>query len=108
MTYRGEGNWLIAIAPYFFPTAAVGVLAASLFVPESWGDVVEAILGISLGYHIVSTAQETHRGQTDLALVGWPFAMLFLPTAKLVGLGAVVSFAMDGRNGLSEFFSLLK
>lgn len=108
MSFRGEGNWLIAVAPYFFPTSAVAALIVSLFVDERWADVAEAALGIALGYHLTSTAQETHRHQTDLKLVGWPFALLFLPTANLIAFGALLSFALSGSVGLTAFLGELK
>ena len=32
MTFRGEGNWLIAVAPYFFPTMSLAVMLAMVWV----------------------------------------------------------------------------
>ena len=108
MHYRGDGNWLIAIAPYFFPTASVAVLAVSAFLDDKWLTIAQGVLGVSLGYHLTSTFAETHSGQTDLKLVGWLFTVLFLPAANLIALGILLSFSLGGVDRVSAFLSQLK
>lgn len=108
MTYRGDGNWLIAIAPYFFPTAAAAVLGASYFVDDSWQRTAQGVLGAALGYHLTSTFAETHAGQTDLKLVGWAFSLLFLPAANVIAFGILLAFSVGGADGLTAFLSRLK
>lgn len=108
MYYRGDGNWLVAIAPYFFPTAAVAVLLVSAFLKQEWQPAAQGVLGVALGYHLTSTFAETHAGQTDLKIVGWPFALLFLPAANLIAFGIVLSFSLGGTSRVAEFLSQLK
>jgi hypothetical protein len=101
--WRGRGNWLIYIAPYFFPTACLFIIALAAFIPDGWRWWADALLGAATAYHITSTLQETHGGQTDLKHVGFTFALLFLPTANLLALGVVVAFSHDGIGGLQQF-----
>ena len=55
ITYRGPGNWLITVAPYFFPTICMVVLAVSLFLPNWLHTSASVILGAAIGYHVTST-----------------------------------------------------
>ncbi|NQV28166.1 MAG: M50 family metallopeptidase [Rhodopirellula sp.] len=101
----GLGNWLITVAPYFFPTVCfflIPLFRLLTFVPSNFAD---AIIGAAFIYHITSTMRETHGGQTDLKLVGYLFSTMFLPTAILVSHGTVLAFAWDGMKGISIFWS---
>ncbi len=96
----GLGNWLITVAPYFFPTVCfvlIPVFRLLTFVPTN---VADAIVGAAFVYHITSTMRETHSGQTDLQLVGYLFSVMFLPTAILVSHGTVLAFAWGGLKGI--------
>lgn len=92
MTYQGTGNWLITVAPYFFPTICLFILVASVLLPDSLHTVVGGLMGITIGYHITSTYRETHAGQSDLKKAGWPFCLLFLPTANIISYGVLLSY----------------
>lgn len=109
--YTGNGNWLISIAPYFFPTSSVLVILLGLFYffmgqtlpPFYW-----AILGVMTGYHLISTLDEIHLGQTDFKSAGYLFSILFLPAANLIFYGILLSFACYGFQGIPLFLSMLK
>ncbi len=104
MEFLGQGNWLITIAPYFFPTLSVLLLLSFWMFSDSGSKFCDAMLGMSLAYHITSTISETGPHQTDLQKVGFPFAFLFLPTANILLIGAVISFTYGGGGVLLEFF----
>lgn len=80
----GGGNWLITIAPYFFPTLSVLVLVIMYFSSMPLHSTLLGIFGFSMAYHMHSTLIETHSGQTDLKEVGFTFAWLFLPAANIL------------------------
>ncbi|MFC1707828.1 M50 family metallopeptidase [Planctomycetota bacterium] len=105
--YMGRGNWLITISPYFFPTAAVAVMLAMIWVPQEHLLWVAAALGVSLAYHVTSTYQETHGEQTDLQSVGHLFSLMFLPTANVLAVGFILAFALGGASGLTHFLEVL-
>jgi hypothetical protein len=101
--FRGQGNWLITVAPYFFPTAAIVLWIPSLFVPLSGLIWTNLALGMAAGYHIVSSIKETHSQQDDLRQLGWRFCWMFLPAANLLGLGMLVAFSQNGLTGIGRF-----
>jgi hypothetical protein len=105
MTYLGRGNWLISIAPYFFPTISVMVAAVLFALPESWLTWTIGLLGVTIAYHVTSTYREIHRAQEDLKKVGFPFAFAFLPAANVLWYGVVLSFACGAGEGLGDYLT---
>jgi hypothetical protein len=101
--FTGSGNWLITAAPYFFPTAAILLFLIAYLLPFPGLPWQRFLLGVALGYHIVSTFRETHRDQTDIKSLGRLFCWLFLPAANLAVVGLLVSFAHNGSDGLSSW-----
>lgn len=98
VVYKGPGNWLIIIAPYFFPTITVLLLLVRPFWPNNmW---LEGSVGASVAFHLGSTWHETHGGQTDLKKAGWFFSFCFLPTANLLVYIMVGYYLLEGWNGL--------
>lgn len=109
-SFRGRGNWLIALAPYFFPTFAVLVMAASLlyaWTGEPLPNQYWAVFGVMTGYHIASTLLEIHPKQTDFKVAGYVFSLLFLPGANLISYGILLSFACYGPVGIGRFIRSL-
>lgn len=84
MQYQGYGNWLITISPYFVPSLSLLVLLGLSIAKPTFYPVLLFLMGFTLAYHLQSTLQETHLGQTDLQKSGWLFVILFLPTANLL------------------------
>lgn len=106
--FQGQGNWLIALAPYFFPTFAVMVMLAG-FVYQWMGqpvpDVYLSVFGVMVGYHLASAILEIHPAQTDFKAAGYLFSILFLPGANIIVYGLLLSFACVGWNGVRLFMN---
>ncbi|QDV10247.1 hypothetical protein CA51_00890 [Rosistilla oblonga] len=102
----GGSNWLIALAPYFFPTAPLILLLFAILMPLGtllpWTGL---FLGFSMAYHVRSTWTETHGAQTDFDQAGRWFSLIFLPSANLCAIGLVASFAVGGWDGMQRFSS---
>lgn len=108
--FKGPGNWLIALAPYFFPTFAFVVMLASLayiYLNQQLPDVYWSVFGLMVGYHLASTILETHPKQTDFKAAGVFFSFLFLPGMNLIVYGILISFACLGWHGLSIYSKIL-
>jgi hypothetical protein len=104
INHEGYSNWLISIAPYFFPT-----LTFSLFIIQSWigtNDpfIFQFFIGWSMTYHLLSTWEETHPNQTDLRNVGFLFSWLFLPSMNLLSYIFVFNFILNKEMGFSTLF----
>lgn len=106
MTYIGQGNWLIDVAPYFFPTVTVLLILALPFVPQLTGVYGQWAIGVSVAYHATSTWKETHHAQTDLQNAGFLFCWLFLPSANIASLGLTLAAARAGLKGMSDWIQV--
>ena len=100
MTYEGSGNWLLTIAPYFFPTSTIGLLFLAPYLDFVSVLVIQAVIGASIAYHATSTWVETHHAQTDLKEVGFLFSFLFLPTANLLSFALIFADLRSGWHGV--------
>ncbi len=96
--YTGRGNWLIAIAPYFFPTVSLIWIAILTWVPGHHLELGGIVLGATVAYHVWSTWSETHRHQSDLREVGWLFSIVFLVAANAFVLGLLIAYACGQRS----------
>jgi hypothetical protein len=101
--FRGVGNWLITISPYFFPTLSFAIIAATALIPDAWRWWADALLGAATAYHVISTFHETRPIQQDLRQTGFVFSWMFLPTANLISLGIVIAFCHAGIGGVLLF-----
>ena len=91
--YVGRGNWLIAVAPYFFPTISLLVNVVLSWLPGRHLVLGSAVLGVTVAYHALSTWSETHRHQSDLREAGMLFCLLFLTAANARVFGLLLSYA---------------
>jgi hypothetical protein len=105
MGFAGEGNWLIVIAPYFFPLFGMFYMIAVGFFPL--GYIFNGLLGYFLGYHTDTVASQIHEKQTDLPKVGYPFCLTFLPGANLWVIGLFLAFNAKGWGGMHRYFDLV-
>lgn len=107
IAFLGRGNWLITIAPYFFPTLSILVACVLWLIPERFLPWAAAALGVTIAFHITSTWLETHFRQPDLAKVRLPFAIMFLPTANAVCYALLVAVAAAGSEGMATYLAAL-
>lgn len=109
-SFEGRGNWLIALAPYFFPTFwFVIVLFMPLFLPF-FGKEPEfyvSLLGIFMGYNFISTLLSIHPKQTDFKVAGYLFTALFLPGVTCLKYGILFCYSIHGAKGLEAYFHVL-
>jgi hypothetical protein len=111
-------NFVIALAPYFFPLYSVLVIAAygiaSLFFDVApYGQLLYATLGITWAFHLTFTCWMIPKNQTDLSDHGTFFSLVFIYVMNLVLLSALLviaspqitfaSFAADLVENLRSF-----
>ena len=113
MAFEGEGNWLITIAPYFFPLLAFAY-AIAVTVYQSWFGVnaslaliLSGFLGYFLAYHVDTVVSQIHEKQTDLPKVSYVFCFMFLPGANLWAIGSILAFNSLGWSGIGTYFNLV-
>jgi hypothetical protein len=103
VTFPGRVNWLILIAPYWFPTISVFFVLIMGFLDPSLMTQAEVFLGVTVSYHLTSTWVETHTGQSDLARAGFPFCWCILPFLNVWAYGSLLAFVVGGPGEAMEF-----
>ena len=109
LSYRGKGNWLITISPYFLPTFPLIWMLLGLFIGrkeqfdisytfENW---YMMAYGFFVGFHIAANATQIHADQPDFQKAGWPFTIMFIPCANLFVMGYLWCFSLKGWAGFS-------
>lgn len=109
-SFVGKGNWLIAIAPYFFPTFLALIMVLTpvyLSFEKTLPNFYLSLLGIFTGYNLATTLLSIHAKQTDFQVVGFPFAICFIPGATLLKYGFLLCFAIKGWEGFPLYIKLL-
>jgi hypothetical protein len=96
-------NFVILLAPYFLPTISLALMPLPLVLRGELLAGYFALLGLTVGYHVLSTVHELSPRQTDIARSGFAFSALFLPVANLVCYCSLVAFAVDGYPGAWRF-----
>ena len=108
MSFEGEGNWLIVVAPYFFPLFAFFVM---LFIPFLGGYsqslLVNAVIGYLIAYHLDTVASQINEKQTDFAKVSAKFCWMFLPGANLWVIGFLLAYNSKQWLGVMQYQKLV-
>ena len=109
MGFKGRGNWLIVIAPYFFPLflffMILGITFFSNKIPEGYW--VNGLLGYFFAYHVESIIIQIHPGQPDFKEVGFPFCWMFLPGANIFVCSIILIFNNGGWLMVDKYLRLL-
>ncbi|MDR1026234.1 MAG: M50 family metallopeptidase [Lactobacillus sp.] len=109
MGFHGEGNWLIIIAPYFFPLFIFFLMIVGEFFIDAGkvGLVFNGALGYLMGYHVDMVSSQIHEKQTDFPKVSFKFCWMFLPAANLTVIGSVLAFNSKGWEGVFLYNKLI-
>lgn len=109
MAFEGQGNWLIVIAPYFFPLFGLFYMIAfsvyTLFAPANL--ILNGVMGYFIGYHLDTVGSQIHEKQTDLPKVSYKFCAMFLPSANMWAIGSMLAFNSKGWNGVWTYQRLI-
>lgn len=105
MEFVGEENWLIVIAPYFFPIFIFVFIFITFFLRQNI--IFSVVLGYLLGYHLDTVASQIHDKQTDLPKVGYKFCFMFLPGANLWIIGLILAYNAKGLSGFLKYVNFV-
>ena len=95
----------ILLSPYFFPTITMFLIILSLIIKDEFMSTYFLVIGLSFGYHIVSSIKEMHLGQTDITENGYFTSFNIITLMSLIMNGIVISFINNGLKGIGEFFT---
>ena len=102
--FKGAANWLIYIAPYWFPTLTLAILPVIWVVGSQQEHIANLLLGASVGFHLCSTWKEIHPGQSDLQKVGFTFSLCVLPVLNLLSYGSILAYMLGHFRGVGSFW----
>ncbi|MBQ7304154.1 MAG: M50 family metallopeptidase [Alphaproteobacteria bacterium] len=105
MGFTGGSNWLIIIAPYFFPLFGFIYMLIMPILPENI--IFNGILGYILGYHMDTVGSQIHDKQTDLPKVSYKFCWMFLPGANFWIIGSIIAYNSKYWEGVKTYFNLI-
>ena len=97
------GYTWVTLAPYFFPTVSILVLAFAYFADLN-SKTLLAILGWTTAFHLVTNWSETSFRQPDLRKAGLLKTLLILPVMNLICYGSVLAFVAGGAKGFGAFW----
>lgn len=106
-SFIGKGNWLIALAPYFFPTFTFLLMIGLIWYEKIYGALPPyrlVLFGIFIGYHFIVTLFEIHPKQTDFEVAGPVFSICFIPGANLVIYGMLFAYLLKGWIGIAAYY----
>ena len=110
MGFKGKGNWLITVSPYFFPLflffLMIGITIFYDRLPEWYW--VNGILGYFFAYHLESMLVQIHGDQPDFKEAGFLFCAMFLPSANLLMCSLVLAFNNGGWNNMQRYFMVME
>ncbi|MDR1694793.1 MAG: M50 family metallopeptidase [Lactobacillaceae bacterium] len=113
MGFKGKGNWLIIISPYFFPLLAffymitVSIYTKIAPVNDTINLILSGFLGYFLAYHVDTVVSQIHEKQTDLTKAKYSFCVMFLPSANLWTIGCILAFNSRGWEGMWAYTRLI-
>jgi hypothetical protein len=90
-------NFLVALAPYFFPIYTFVVVLVYWIADPKFHLPLLFALGVSLAFHLALTAFSLREHQSDIEEVGWLFAFPFIGIANLLIIAFLMSVCVPGH-----------
>ena len=81
------GNFIIALAPYFFPFLSVIIIIIKPIILSNYQWLLNALLGFSLTFHLLYLLNEFHPSQPDLRENGFLFSLIVVVFFNLFFIG---------------------
>ena len=91
-----RGNFLVTLAPYFFPLYAIFFMALHLIVAARFRPYIDGLLGFSVAFHVMLTLYSIRRSQPDLQRAGVVFSLAFVYMMNCIALGMIVCVVTGG------------
>jgi hypothetical protein len=105
-------NFLVNLAPYFFPIYSFMILAVYAIADPKFRIYLIFLLGVSLAFHWALTAYSLRQHQSDITEVGWLFAIPFIAALNLLTfafmLHAVLPESVSMSGYVSQSYASLK
>ena len=110
MAFSGHGNWLITLAPYFFPLFAalyMLIMPWLLDITDShW--LIYAVFGYFVAYYWETVLSQVHLEQTDIIKEGYLFSGIIIVGLNLFVTGSILAFNSQLWPGAWQYIKLIE
>ena len=89
-TTHTKSNFVVALAPYFFPLYSFIILAMLFIVQDAYKSILHVLLGFSFSFHILLTLHALRLGQSDLKKHGVIFSLVFIYLMNCIVFGLIL------------------
>jgi len=99
-------NFIIELAPYFFPIYTVAITLIYFVVSQSYpvnGSIFLFLIGFTLSFHIVATVEIMKVKQPDIVKSGYMFSIAFVYIVNIIVISTIFGLVFPGF-GLNKFF----
>lgn len=105
MVLKGRGNWLITLAPYFFPLFAFFYMLLMPWLLLTTGNhwLVHVIFGYFIAYYWATVLSQVHIKQTDIIKEGYFFSTIIIIAGNLYITGLLFAFNGHLWGGLIKY-----
>jgi hypothetical protein len=101
--HTGKTNFLMILAPYFFPILSSVVMLISLLDIRSHG-LLLGLLGGAVGFDFSTALKDMHPKQTDLRKYGLFFSYCFILLTIFILYGMIIAYVTGGYNAAGNYF----
>jgi hypothetical protein len=101
--HEGKTNFLMILAPYFFPLLSSIVMLISLLGIRSHS-LLLGLLGAATGFDFATASKDIHLKQPDLRKYGLFFSWCFILLAALIFYGMLIAYATGGYDASGNYF----
>lgn len=99
-----KSNFLINLAPYFFPLYTFIVLIVFFIVDKRFLPYVIFAIGFTLAFHVCLTIGSLLRFQSDIQISGFVNSILFIYLVNLIIVGLIIALTSNGNIKVIDFF----
>jgi hypothetical protein len=106
-----KSNFIIELAPYFFPIYTIIVTLIYFVVshsyPVGYGGVFLFLIGFTLAFHIIATIEIMKVKQPDIVKSGYMFSISFVYIVNIIVIAAIFGLAFPGFDTKKFFVDFL-
>lgn len=110
MALKGIGNWMISLAPYFFPLFAFiyMLILPGILIMASGHWLVYSVLGYFIAYYWATVISQVHSEQTDIIKEGYVFSGIIIVCLNALVTGILFAFTNKSWSGVEHYLQIVQ
>ena len=107
VAYRGRGNWVITLAPWFLPLFPLSMACMSIILIQPFSYISLVLTGIGISFYYLSLINDARMHQPDLIKIGLPFLAIFLIPINVILFHLTILIGINGSEGFVMWGEIL-